>query len=86
MNVSSFAQFMRKDNSGHVYPEKVAGIPERYQQNTAFDGVAEVWLNSLGEVGDWLGQPSYAELIQPDEPRFISQAGDAEIISLWLFL
>lgn len=80
MNVTAFAQFMRKYNSGHVYPEPVAGLPEHYQQNTPFEGAAEVWINSLGEVGDWLGQSTYEELIQPDEPRFISQNGDNEII------
>ena len=80
MNITEFAQFMRKYNSGHVYPDKIKGLPEYYQQNTPFEGAAEVWLNSLEEVGNWLGQPSYAELIQPDEPRFISQEGDIEII------
>lgn len=80
MNVTEFAQFMRKYNTGHVYPEPVAGLPEHYEQSMFFDGAAEVWINSLSEVGDWLGQPSYEALIQPDEPRFISQNGEAEII------
>lgn len=34
----------------------------------------------MAEVGDWLGNPLYPELIQPDEPRFIDQNGTAEII------
>lgn len=80
MNVTAFAQYMRKYNSGHAYPEKISDLPEHYDQNTPFEGAAEVWLNSLDEVGDWLGHPLYAELIQPDEPRFISQDGDCEII------
>lgn len=80
MNVTVFAQFMRKYNSGHVYPEKIAGLPGHYRQDTPFEGAAEVWVNSMDEVADWLGQPSYADLIQPDEPRFISQEGKVEIV------
>ncbi|MBI1731440.1 MAG: EthD domain-containing protein [Gammaproteobacteria bacterium] len=80
MNVTVFAQFMRKYNSGHVYPEEIAGLPAHYQQNTPFEGAAEVWVNSMDEVAAWLGQPTYAELIQPDEPRFISQEGKVEIV------
>jgi hypothetical protein len=80
MNIAAFSQFMRKYNSGHTYEEPVAGLPDHYQQTTPFDGAAEVWINSLDEVGAWLGHPSYAELIQPDEGRFIRQDGVVEIV------
>jgi len=80
MNVTPFAQYMRKYNTGHTYPEAITGLPAHYNQNTPFAGAAEVWVNSLDEVGNWLGHPLYEELIQPDEPRFISQEGDCEII------
>ena len=55
-------------------------MPARYRQDHAFDGAAEVWLNSCEEVGDWLGHPLYASLIQPDEPRFIAQDGQTALI------
>ena len=80
MSISSFSQFMRKYLTFHLYPDQITGLPDHYQQNTKFDAAGGVWLNSLSEVGDWLGQPCYEELIQPDEVRFISQAGDAEFI------
>lgn len=80
MNVTGFAQFIRKYNSGHVFPEPTEGLPPRYDQNTPFEGAAEVWLNSCDEVNDWLGHPLYAELIQPDEPRFIAQDGRTAIV------
>jgi hypothetical protein len=80
MNVTGFSQFMRKYNTGHVYPQKVHGLPAHYQQTTPFEGAAEVWVNGLSEVSAWLGHPLYAELIQPDEPRFIQQDGSVEVI------
>jgi len=80
MNVTGFSQFMRKYNTGHVYPEKVHGLPGDYRQTTPFEGAAEVWVNGLDEVSAWLGHPLYGELIQPDEPRFIRQDGSVEVI------
>ena len=80
MNVTSFSQFMRKYSTGHVYPEPVPGLPPHYRQDTPFEGAAEVWINSLDEVASWLGHPLYAELIGPDEPRFIAQNGSVEVI------
>jgi hypothetical protein len=80
MNVTPFAQFMRKYTTTHVYPESVAGLPAHYRQTSHLEGAAEVWVNGLDEVGDWLGHRLYAELIQPDEPRFIAQDGSVEVI------
>lgn len=80
MNITSFAQFMRKYNSGHKYPNDPLKLPARYNQSTPFEGVAEVWLNSINEVGDWFSNPNYPQLIQPDEARFISQNGDVQVI------
>lgn len=80
MNITPFAQFMRKYNSGHRYPEMQLDLPSHYSQDVPFEGAAEVWINSITEVGDWLGHPLYPQLIQPDEPRFISQDGEVEIV------
>jgi hypothetical protein len=80
MNVTPFSQFMRKYNTGHAYPRPVEAVSERYVQDGLFVGAAEVWLNSESEVGDWLGHPLYAELVQPDEPRFIAQDGRTRLL------
>lgn len=80
MNITSFAQFMRKYTSAHKYPGDPLKLPARYDQAVPFEGAAEVWLNSINEVADWFSNPAYPELIQPDEVRFISQNGDVEVI------
>jgi len=71
MHVTAFSQFMRKYNSTHRFPDEQVALPARYDAMSRAEGAAEVWINSLSEVGDWLGNPLYPELIQPDEPRFI---------------
>jgi hypothetical protein len=81
MNVMSFAQFMRKYSTGHVGDAAIPGLPGRYRQDTAFEGAAEVWIDNLDQVGAWLGHPAYAELIQPDETRFIHADGVEVIVA-----
>lgn len=80
MNVTSFAQFIRKYTTAHVYAERIPGLPAHYLQTSHFEGAAEVWINSLDEFGDWFGQPLCAELIHPDETRFIAQDGSMELV------
>lgn len=80
MNVTGFSQFMRKYNSGHIFLEPCPELPAHYSQDHVFEGAAEVWVNSWQEVGDWLGHPLYAEIVQPDEPRFIAQDGRSAIL------
>lgn len=79
MHVTAFSQFMRKYNSTHRFADNPVALPARYEPMPRAEGAAEVWVNSLSEVGDWLGNPLYPELIQPDEPRFIAQDGSAEL-------
>ena len=80
MNVTGFAQFIRKYNSSHIVESHPVKFPPDYDQSHPFEGAAEVWLNSLREVSDWLSHPLYEELIQPDEPRFIAQDGRSAIL------
>ncbi len=80
MNLTTFAQFIRKYNSGHIYPEAVFGLPEYYHQDMLFEGASELWLDSLDEIGSWFEQPVYEELIHPDELRFLSQEGDGKFL------
>jgi len=80
MNVTGFSQFMRKYNSSHIFPDLCPELPSHYSQNHPFEGAAEVWINRWEEVSDWLGHPLYAELVQPDEPRFIAQDGRSAIL------
>lgn len=80
MNATAFSQFMRKYTTSHVYPVDVTGLPAHFTQVPQFEGAAEVWVNSVEAAAGWLSHPLYAELIQPDEPRFIDQGGGVEVL------
>ena len=80
MNVTGFSQFMRKYNSGHVFPTPAVGLPAHYRQDSPFEGASEVWINGWREVSAWLDHPLYAELLQPDEARFIAQDGRGKVV------
>ncbi len=80
MNATPFAQFMRKYNSSHRFTDEIPELPARLRQTTDWEGGAEVWVNSLTDTKNWLAHPWYADLVQPDEPRFIAQDGRVRII------
>ncbi len=80
MNLTGFSQYIRKYMSAHVYPEEVGGLPRHYGSAEPFEGASELWLGSVGDIGDCLGSPLYGELIQPDEARFLRQDGSAALI------
>lgn len=80
MNVTGFAQFMRKYTTTHVFPDGVTGVPSHFASPSHLEGVSEVWINSLDDIGPWFGHPAYAELIQPDEARFLAQDGTGMLI------
>lgn len=80
MNVTGFSQFMRKYMTAHVDAPGQAGLPPHLQVVSHFEGVGEVWLNSLDDATAWLSHPLYAELIAPDESRFLDQSGRGEVL------
>jgi EthD domain len=80
MNATGFSQFMRKYVTNHVYASHPDVLPAGVLIPPRFEGVGEVWLNSLDDATAWLGHPLYAELIAPDETRFIDANGDGEVL------
>lgn len=80
MNSTGFSQFMRKYTTAHVYARAFDGLPAHLRAEPRFEGVGEVWLNSLDDATAWLGHPAYAELIAPDEANFIDASGGGEVL------
>lgn len=80
MSTSGFSQFMRKYVTGHVYVRDEPILPAALQSVPRFEGVGQVWLNSLDDATAWFGHPSYAELIAPDEANFIDPNGGGEVL------
>lgn len=72
MNLTSFAQYIRKYTTTHVFDQRATPCPPNYESNAA-DGVGEIWINRLSELEDWFSQDCYAELIASDESVFLSE-------------
>jgi hypothetical protein len=80
MSATGFSQFMRKYMTAHVYAEDFDGLPVHLQSVPRFEGVGEVWLNSLDDATAWLGHPLYADLIAPDESNFVDADGGGAVL------
>lgn len=80
MSTSGFSQFMRKYVTGHVYVRGEPELPAALTPVPRFEGVGQVWLNSLDDATAWLGHPAYSELIAPDEANFIDPEGGGEVL------
>jgi hypothetical protein len=80
MNSTGFSQFMRKYMTAHVYTREFDGLPTHLRTEPRFEGAGEVWINSLADATAWLGHPTYAELIAPDESNFIDPSGAGEVL------
>ncbi len=78
MRVAAFSQFIRKYLCAHRLPAHDLSLPFAWIQSPA-EGVAEVWLDSVEEAGRWFSHPAYAELIAPDEARFLCSDGGVEV-------
>ena len=69
MSVTEFARYVRKYVQGHTVPDKVPGFPR--PTFTPFDGVAELWFDSVADIGKAFAEPRYLEVIRPDELKFL---------------
>ena len=53
----------------------------RQTSGEGVDGVAVQWFNSIDDFVGFISQPAYAELIAPDERRFIDTASIEFVIT-----
>ena len=65
-SVPEFARHVRKYVQCHLAEDAVPfGIPGSY------DGVAELWFESVEEASQAFKEPKYLEVIRPDELKFV---------------
>jgi uncharacterized protein (TIGR02118 family) len=65
-SVSEFARHVRKYLQCHLVEDAVPfGIPGSY------DGVAELWFDSVEAASIAFREPKYLEIIRPDELKFV---------------
>jgi uncharacterized protein (TIGR02118 family) len=68
-SVPEFFRYVRKYVQGHTASEPVPGFPA--PASPPFDGIAELWFDSVADVGRAFTEPRYVEIIRPDEQKFL---------------
>ncbi len=63
-----FFRYVRRYVQSHPLENQGAGFSGII---APFDGFAELWFDSLEDVGRAFAEPRYLEIIQPDEPKFL---------------
>ena len=64
----SLLRYVRKYVQCQSIADAVADVPGVSSQ---FDGIAELWGDSVDDVRRGLAEPAYVELIRPDEEKFL---------------
>jgi hypothetical protein len=58
--------------------DPVPGFPA--QDEPPFDGIAELWFDSVEDIGAAFNHPRYLEIIRPDELKFVDFASSRVFI------
>jgi uncharacterized protein (TIGR02118 family) len=68
-SVPEFFRHVRKYVQGHTVSDPVPGFPP--QASPPFDGIAELWFDSVADIGKAFAEPRYLAIIRPDEQKFL---------------
>ena len=63
------------------YEQHVRHGPEPLSGNEGYDGVTVQWFESMDGFVGFMSEPEYAELIHPDEGRFLDMSGLVYLIT-----
>ena len=58
--------------------DSVPGFPP--QDEAPFDGIAELWFDSVEDIGKAFSHPRYLKIIRPDELKFVDFASSRVFI------
>jgi uncharacterized protein (TIGR02118 family) len=72
LNQPSVMRHARKYVQCHSVADKFGEMPGVV--STAFDGIAELWGESVDDVKRGLVEPAYRDVIRPDEEKFLDVA------------
>jgi len=71
-SVPEFMRHLRKYVQSHSVSDSLPGFPA---PPSKFDGIAELWFDSVEEVVKAFSEPRYLEVIRKDEAKFLDLAG-----------
>lgn len=68
-SVSEFSRYVRRYIQYHTAQSASSLFPS--QATTPYDGIAELWFDSVEQMQQAFAEPRYLEIIRPDELRFL---------------
>ncbi len=68
LGVTDLMRHFRKYVQCHAVPAALGDTPGA---GSEFDGIAELWADSLDEVNRAFAEPRYLEVVRPDEYKFL---------------
>ena len=78
LSVPELMRYIRRYVQCHAIAETFAGTPGAASE---YDGIAEMWGDSLDDVRRALAEPRYMEVIRPDEEKFLDLANCVFIVT-----
>jgi uncharacterized protein (TIGR02118 family) len=78
LSVPELMRYIRKYVQCHTIPETFSGTPGAASE---YDGIADMWGDSLDDVRRALAEPRYMEVIRPDEEKFLDLANCVFIVT-----
>ena len=63
------------------YEQHVRHVPDAIAGNEGYDGVTVQWFDSMDGFVGFMREPEYADLIHPDEQRFLDMSGLVYLIT-----
>jgi uncharacterized protein (TIGR02118 family) len=68
-SVTEFSRYVRRYIQSHTAQDVGSIFPP--QATPPYDGIAELWFDSVEQMQAAFAEPRYLEIIRPDEQRFI---------------
>ncbi len=72
-SVTGFSRHLRRYVQFHTVQDLAALFPP--QTTPPYDGIAELWFESVEQMQAAFTEPRYLEVIRPDEQRFLDLSG-----------
>lgn len=68
-SVTEFSRYIRRYSQSHTLQDLASFFPP--QATPAYDGIAELWFESVEDMQQAFSEPRYLEIIRPDEQKFL---------------
>lgn len=80
VSIPEFTRHVRRYSQAHLVDPDYAGQGMAWGR-AQFDGIAEVWFDSIDDMSAAFNEPRFVELVGADDPKFIDPAGVSILVT-----